>query len=189
MYCLVYQLKKGCCRSAQGLLHVMHCLFKHCCRQQQTHPCSWCLIYCTSHHYERTCMTEIYQPYWDWHLKQSNFSGQYLQVQIKCCPLMASTLLSPLLMHVDRCCCGLQLLGFNCLRVPFSFTDLFTLTPRNFQGACTAATPDSVRADVTPPGLSSAASLTLPAQVSSMSASSCVNYWPSRCSAAWWMVA
>lgn len=34
----------------------------------------------------------------------------------------------------------LQLLGFNALRVPFSFTDLFTTDPRNFTDNCTHPT-------------------------------------------------
>lgn len=39
----------------------------------------------------------------------------------------------------------LQLLGFNALRLPFSFTDLYTLPPRNFTKHCTHATDAEVR--------------------------------------------
>ena len=33
-----------------------------------------------------------------------------------------------------------QLLGFNAIRLPFSFTDLFTLAPKNFTLNCTHVT-------------------------------------------------
>lgn len=59
--------------------------------------------------------------------------------------------------------CCLQLLGFNCLRVPFSFTDLFTLTPRNFAGACAPATEAQLRANTAPAG--QGANQALPRQV------------------------
>ena len=59
----------------------------------------------------------------------------------------------------------LQLLGFNCLRVPFSFQNLFEVAPRVFTKPCTAATPDEIQASVTDPSVNVPAGKTIPAQV------------------------
>ena len=59
----------------------------------------------------------------------------------------------------------LQLLGFNCLRVPFSFQNLFYLTPTDFTKTCTAATTADIQAAVTDPTVPVPAGDTIPAQV------------------------
>ncbi|KAK9787370.1 hypothetical protein WJX73_004527 [Symbiochloris irregularis] len=59
----------------------------------------------------------------------------------------------------------IQLLGFNCLRIPFSFTDLFTLQPTNFEGACQATTTQELKENLTPPGVTVPDTVPLPAQI------------------------
>lgn len=44
----------------------------------------------------------------------------------------------------------IQLLGFNAIRLPFSFTDLFTLGPRNYTKNCTHVTDAEVRPPAAP---------------------------------------
>ncbi|KAK9838511.1 hypothetical protein WJX81_004175 [Elliptochloris bilobata] len=46
----------------------------------------------------------------------------------------------------------LQLLGFNTIRLPFSFQSLFRMSPVSFTGSCTNQFADSVKYDVGPPG-------------------------------------
>lgn len=48
----------------------------------------------------------------------------------------------------------MQLLGFNCIRIPFSFTDLVALAPQNYRQACNATSETAIRASLTPPGRS-----------------------------------
>ena len=57
-------------------------------------------------------------------------------------------------LYHDMCTLVLQLLGFNCLRLPFSFVDLFTLAPIPRTWNCAEASPDDIREDVTPPCIS-----------------------------------
>ena len=59
----------------------------------------------------------------------------------------------------------MQLLGFNCLRLPFSFQNLFETTPTVFTKACTPTTTADIQADVTDPSVSVPAGKTIPAQV------------------------
>lgn len=61
--------------------------------------------------------------------------------------------------------CGRQLLGFNCLRIPFSFQNLMELQPTNFTKKCANVTDEEVRISVTPPDLNIPASRPLPPQV------------------------
>jgi hypothetical protein len=45
-----------------------------------------------------------------------------------------------------------KLLGFNAVRLPFSFKDLLTAVPRSFVEQCTLPTPQEIAAATTPPG-------------------------------------
>eukprot|EP00891_Asterochloris_glomerata_P009180 jgi/Astpho2/9180/fgenesh1_pg.00137_%23_8_t len=47
----------------------------------------------------------------------------------------------------------IELLGFNAIRIPFSFTDLYTLGPLNYTKPCIHAAPGQVLESVTPPEL------------------------------------
>jgi hypothetical protein len=58
-----------------------------------------------------------------------------------------------------------QLLGFNAVRLPFSFTN-FTIVPQNFEQPCTLPTQSQIQASVTDPSVTVPAGLTIPAQVS-----------------------
>ena len=60
--------------------------------------------------------------------------------------------------------CVPQLLGFNCLRIPFSFSDLFNLVPRNFDGTCAAVSAADIQASVTDPAVAVPDGRTIPAQ-------------------------
>lgn len=58
----------------------------------------------------------------------------------------------------------LQLLGFNCLRIPFSFQDLMFLAPNPFAKGCYPNSTDEIRASVTPPSASISPLTPLPSQ-------------------------
>ncbi len=45
----------------------------------------------------------------------------------------------------------MQLLGFNAVRLPFSFSDLYTLIPRNFEQTASQASESEIQASVTDP--------------------------------------
>ncbi|WP_068470682.1 cellulase family glycosylhydrolase [Candidatus Protochlamydia phocaeensis] len=47
----------------------------------------------------------------------------------------------------------MQLLGFNAVRLPFSFQDLFNLPPRNFTQSCTFDSQSDIQASVTDPSV------------------------------------
>lgn len=59
----------------------------------------------------------------------------------------------------------LQLLGINCLRVPFSFQTLFNVAPQSKAGSCNPATDADIRANVIKPGVNVPSSAKLPPQV------------------------
>ena len=58
-----------------------------------------------------------------------------------------------------------QLLGINCLRIPFSFQTLFNVAPGSKAGTCTPVSDADIRANVIPPGVTVPASAQLPPQV------------------------
>ena len=64
-----------------------------------------------------------------------------------------------------------QLLGFNAVRLPFSFQDLLTLKPQNFVQSCTPPTAKQVAESVTAPGT------TAPAQIPAQPAPPSPSHW------------
>ena len=62
-------------------------------------------------------------------------------------------------------CLTVQALGFNAIRVPFSFQNLFNLQPNSFTKTCTAASQAEIRQNLTPPNTNVPASVQLPVQV------------------------
>ena len=59
----------------------------------------------------------------------------------------------------------LQLLGFNCIRVPFSFQNLFNLAASSKTGYCNAVPDATLRSSIIPPGVSVPSAATLPSLV------------------------
>ena len=74
----------------------------------------------------------------------------------------------------------MQLLGFNAIRLPFSFTDLFEKAPRNYSNSCVLPTQAQIQASVTdpsvpvPPGKEIPPMLAPPTRTPGM----CDNYFP-----------
>lgn len=66
--------------------------------------------------------------------------------------------------HADSWKC-LQLLGFNCLRLPFSFQNLLELRPTNITKPCFTNSTAEIRLSVTPPDEDVSVSIPLPVQV------------------------
>ena len=60
----------------------------------------------------------------------------------------------------------MQLLGVNCLRVPFSFQALFSVAPSSKTVQCNPSSQADVRANVIPPGVNVPANIPLPGLVS-----------------------
>lgn len=59
----------------------------------------------------------------------------------------------------------MQALGFNAIRVPFSFQALFKSTPNSFTKSCTPISQADLRANLSPPGVNIDPNLQLPIQV------------------------
>ncbi len=74
----------------------------------------------------------------------------------------------------------MQLLGFNAVRLPFSFKDLFGLAPRNYAQNCTIANQAQIQASVTNPSVSVPSGTTIPPMLSppSRTAGRCNDYLP-----------
>lgn len=74
----------------------------------------------------------------------------------------------------------MQLLGINAIRLPFSFTDLFQKTPRNYTAACTLPTQAQIQASVTDPSVPIPSGATIPSMVAppTRTAGMCDNYFP-----------
>jgi hypothetical protein len=74
----------------------------------------------------------------------------------------------------------MQLLGFNAVRLPFSFKDLFTAAPKNYSASCTLATSSQIQASVTDPSVSVPQGAKIPPQIAppTRTAGLCDNYFP-----------
>ena len=59
----------------------------------------------------------------------------------------------------------LQLLGFNAIRLPFSFQVLFNQQPTSFTRPCTTTSLADIQENITPPGVSVPSGAKLPALV------------------------
>jgi hypothetical protein len=59
----------------------------------------------------------------------------------------------------------MELLGFNAIRLPFSFKDLYNLPPRNYAQQCTVVTLSQIQASVTNPSVSVPSGKTIPPMV------------------------
>lgn len=64
----------------------------------------------------------------------------------------------------------LQLLGFNAIRLPFSFQVLFNQQTTSYTRACTTTSPDDIQNNVTPPGVNVPAGASLPKLVRALRA-------------------
>lgn len=78
----------------------------------------------------------------------------------------------------------IKLLGFNAIRLPFSFVDLYTKTPKWLNTKCTSVPPDAVAAQTRPSSVSAAAAGTPPAPGDAFAVSSppgtCNSYMPQQ---------
>lgn len=74
----------------------------------------------------------------------------------------------------------MELLGFNAIRLPFSFQDLFNLAPKNYAQGCTIATQSQIQASVTNPSVPVPAGDTIPPMVAppQRQANTCNDYLP-----------
>lgn len=74
----------------------------------------------------------------------------------------------------------MQLLGFNAVRLPFSFTDLFGASPRNYNAACTLPTQAQIQASVTDPSIPVPPGAVIPPMVAPpvRTPGMCDNYFP-----------
>ncbi|CAL8461996.1 g1527 [Coccomyxa elongata] len=64
--------------------------------------------------------------------------------------------------NFDTVAWRIKLMGFNTIRLPFSFQVLFNLAPQSYTASCSATTIDAVRQSVTPPGITTPAGLDPP---------------------------
>ncbi|BDA41280.1 probable major extracellular endoglucanase at C-terminar half [Coccomyxa sp. Obi] len=64
--------------------------------------------------------------------------------------------------NFDSIAWRIKLLGFNTIRLPFSFQVLFNMAPQSYTAACSATTVDAVKQSVTPPGITTPAGLNPP---------------------------
>lgn len=60
----------------------------------------------------------------------------------------------------------MQLLGFNAIRLPFSFHDLYNLAPRSYSQTCQIPTQSQIQASVTDPSVSVPVGATIPPMLS-----------------------
>lgn len=73
----------------------------------------------------------------------------------------------------------MQLLGFNAVRLPFSFIDLYNLAPRNYAGSCQLPSVSSIQMSVTNPSVSVPSNQTIPPMVAPVAGShQCNDYFP-----------
>jgi Cellulase (glycosyl hydrolase family 5) len=74
----------------------------------------------------------------------------------------------------------MQLLGFNAIRLPFSFLDLYQLAPKNYTQSCTLDSQSQIQASVTNPSVTVPVGTTIPAMISPPSrvAGACNSYLP-----------
>ena len=66
-------------------------------------------------------------------------------------------------------CLQAQALGFNAIRVPFSFQNLFNSQPYSFTKQCTPASQADIRNNLTPPNTNVPPNAQLPTQVPAVS--------------------
>lgn len=91
-----------------------------------------------------------------------------LDVQLPCKPHAYQHVLTSSMTSSDSAdsfCVMRQLLGINCLRVPFSFQALFNAAPINKTVNCNPTSTAAVRANVIPPNVTVASNIATPAQV------------------------
>ncbi|EIE25045.1 hypothetical protein COCSUDRAFT_46570 [Coccomyxa subellipsoidea C-169] len=69
---------------------------------------------------------------------------------------------SAITQNFDSVAWRIKLMGFNTIRIPFSFQVLFNMVPRSYTAACTPTTADTVKQSVIPPGVTTPAGVNPP---------------------------
>ncbi|MDP1880662.1 MAG: cellulase family glycosylhydrolase [Parachlamydiaceae bacterium] len=72
----------------------------------------------------------------------------------------------------------MQLLGINAVRLPFSFKDLYELSPRNYSKDCPPATQAEIQANVTNPDFPVESGKTIPPMTAPAQGTTCNGYLP-----------